>query len=191
MAYVSSFENGAAVEAALNKGLASDIASREEHAALINADAFLVHSSASGTQKKTLWSNIKSVLKTYFDTLYATISHNHDSTYAAASHNHDSAYAPKITITTNTSATTISITTAADKTVYRYTQGITALAITNNPSTAPWAYRVEFTAGGNFTPSFPTGVAWNGGSSFALTSCVSGKKYSIIITSHISSFSES
>lgn len=128
-------------------------------------------------QKKTLWSNIKSVLKTYFDTLYAVTSHNHDSTYA-----------PKITVTTDTSSTTISITTAADKTVYRFTQNITALTITNNPSTAPWAYRVEFTAGGTFTPSFPAGISWNGGTAPTMTS---GKKYSLIITSHISSYAES
>lgn len=38
-----------------------------------NADYFPFYDSSATNKRKTLWSNIKSVLKTYFDTLYATI----------------------------------------------------------------------------------------------------------------------
>ena len=38
-----------------------------------DADYFPFYDSSATNKKKTLWSNIKSVLKTYFDTLYATI----------------------------------------------------------------------------------------------------------------------
>ena len=38
-----------------------------------NADYFPFYDSSATNKKKTLWSNIKSVLKTYFDTLYTTI----------------------------------------------------------------------------------------------------------------------
>ena len=48
----------------------------------VDADSLgLVDSAASNVVKKLTWANIKATLKTYFDGLYATISHTH-STYA-------------------------------------------------------------------------------------------------------------
>ena len=39
---------------------------------LADADYMPMYDSSASTKKKTLWSNIKSVLKTYFDTIYST-----------------------------------------------------------------------------------------------------------------------
>lgn len=41
--------------------------------ALADADYFPFYDASASAKRKTLWSNIKSVLKTYFDTLYGTI----------------------------------------------------------------------------------------------------------------------
>ena len=45
--------------------------------ALADADYVPFYDTSATAHRKTLWSNIKSVLKTYFDTLYATLSHTH------------------------------------------------------------------------------------------------------------------
>jgi hypothetical protein len=44
---------------------------------IADADYVPMYDTSATTQKKSLWSNIKSVLKTYFDTLYAALSHTH------------------------------------------------------------------------------------------------------------------
>ena len=45
--------------------------------ALVDADYVPFYDTSATSHRKTLWSNIKSVLKTYFDTLYATLTHTH------------------------------------------------------------------------------------------------------------------
>ena len=42
-----------------------------------DADYVPFYDSSATAKRKSLWSNIKSVLKTYFDTLYAAVSHTH------------------------------------------------------------------------------------------------------------------
>jgi hypothetical protein len=42
--------------------------------------------------RRITWSNFKAALRTYFNSLYALVSHNHDEAYAAVSHNHDASY---------------------------------------------------------------------------------------------------
>lgn len=45
----------------------------------VDADLIpLVDSAASTLLKKLTWANVKATAKTYFDTLYAAITHNHD-----------------------------------------------------------------------------------------------------------------
>ena len=44
---------------------------------LDDADYIPYYDTSITTNKKTLWSNIKAKLKTYFDTLYAALSHTH------------------------------------------------------------------------------------------------------------------
>ena len=56
---------------------AKEINGQTELTTLSDADGIPVYDAANTVQKKTLWSNIKSVLKTYFDTLYAALSHTH------------------------------------------------------------------------------------------------------------------
>ncbi|MFA5360326.1 MAG: hypothetical protein WC349_05255, partial [Patescibacteria group bacterium] len=55
----------------LNGVIAGELAAMTAFTALVDADVFLLEASADSNKKyKTLWSNIKSVLKTYFDTVY-------------------------------------------------------------------------------------------------------------------------
>ena len=44
---------------------------------IADTDYFPAYDASATSHKKTLWSNIKSVLKTYFDTVYAALSHTH------------------------------------------------------------------------------------------------------------------
>lgn len=43
----------------------------------VNADVLPIVDTAAASTKKLSWSNLKATLKTYFDTLYAAISHTH------------------------------------------------------------------------------------------------------------------
>lgn len=52
-----------------------DFSGFDAKTALVDADSLILNDSEdAGVMKKTVWSNIKSVLKTYFDTLYLTAS---------------------------------------------------------------------------------------------------------------------
>ena len=71
-------EAGADVTDAAN--IASSIGGVATKTALVDADVIpITDSEASGALKKTTWANIKSVLKTYFDTLYEKVA-NKDAT---------------------------------------------------------------------------------------------------------------
>ena len=62
----------------LGTGLGPAIAAATTENAIVDADLFgFADVSASNATRKTAWSNIKSVLKTYFDTLYALTGHTH------------------------------------------------------------------------------------------------------------------
>lgn len=50
-----------------------------------NDEVGIIDSAASYVLKKLTWGNIKSTIKSYFDTLYATIGHNHDTQYLGIS----------------------------------------------------------------------------------------------------------
>ena len=73
-------------------------------------DTFNFVQAASGLLKKISWTNIKATLKTYFDTLYAAVTHIHDDRYytetetnsllaakSDTSHNHSGTYEPAFT----------------------------------------------------------------------------------------------
>ena len=58
----------------LNSVVAGELAAMTAFTALVDADVLLLEASADSNKKyKTLWSNIKSVLKTYFDGLYLAL----------------------------------------------------------------------------------------------------------------------
>lgn len=73
---IDGIESSADVTDSANVG--SSIAGVATKATPIDADSVaLIDSAASNALKRTTWANIKSVLKTYFDTLYALASHTH------------------------------------------------------------------------------------------------------------------
>jgi hypothetical protein len=58
--------------------LDKDFAGFDAKTALVDADLFAINDSeALNVPKKTLWSSIKSVLKTYFDGIYSVLGHSH------------------------------------------------------------------------------------------------------------------
>lgn len=81
---LAGIETAADVTDAGNVG--SSINGASAKATIVDGDKFAIaDSEASGVLKTTLWSLIKSTLKTYFDTLYATVGHTHTGTYLAPS----------------------------------------------------------------------------------------------------------
>lgn len=63
---------------AIHDNVAAEISAITEKTTPVDADVALIEDSAASNAKKRLsWSNIKATLKTYFDTLYAELSHTH------------------------------------------------------------------------------------------------------------------
>jgi hypothetical protein len=63
---------------AIHDNVSGEINAITAKSALVDNDIFIIEDSeATNVKKKTLFSSIKSVLKIYFDTLYALASHNH------------------------------------------------------------------------------------------------------------------
>jgi len=76
-------EDGANVTNATTVG--STIHGSSAKATPVDADTVaLIDSAASNTLKKVSWSNIKSTLKAYFDTLYAAVGHSHSNATTSA-----------------------------------------------------------------------------------------------------------
>jgi hypothetical protein len=76
IAKLAAIEASADVTDAGNVGTAIDGATAKTTP--VDADTMpLIDSAASNVLKKVTWANIKATLKSYFDTLYATISHTH------------------------------------------------------------------------------------------------------------------
>ena len=72
---------------AIHKTTAAEIAGLSGKTTLVDGDVFLIEDSETTPtrygKKWTLLSNIKSFLKTYFDTIYSAIGHNHTGVYKA------------------------------------------------------------------------------------------------------------
>lgn len=65
-------------EDAIHVSLSDEIAPITGKSTPVDADVFLIEDSAASNAKKSLsWANLKATLKTYFDTLYAAVSHAH------------------------------------------------------------------------------------------------------------------
>ena len=125
-------------------GYAKEISGLTAKATLADSDALTIaDSEASNAQKKTLWSTIKSMLKTYFDTLYA----------------------PKIAVVSDLASTTKTLPTVWNNTEYQFGT-LTALTITAFPA-GNWFCRILCTAGSGMTLSLPAGTRKAGGAAFA------------------------
>ena len=61
---------------------------------LSEEDSFNFIKYTASALRRLTWASFRAALRTYFNTLYAAITHNHDGAYAIASHNHDAAYSP-------------------------------------------------------------------------------------------------
>ena len=71
---LDNLDNVAPVLEAVNSALSNKYGTDDTAETTIDdADYFPFYDSSATAKRKSLWSNIKSVLKTYFDTLYATI----------------------------------------------------------------------------------------------------------------------
>ncbi len=84
-------------------GASFNINSLTEENDLADGDYLALYDTSATAHRKTLWSNIKTKLKAYFDTLYSAIGHTHtkanitdfdDTDYASADHNHNGVYQP-------------------------------------------------------------------------------------------------
>jgi len=63
-----------AIGTKISKTIAGELDAMDAKGSLVDNDNFLIEDSAnSDSKKKTIWSTIKSVLKTYFDTLYLAL----------------------------------------------------------------------------------------------------------------------
>lgn len=85
-------------------GTSFDIHALTSESMLADTDEMPFYDVSATAARKTLWSNIKSVLKTYFDTLYAAASHSHS--YMPLS---GGAFTGPATAQSNTSYTTAQI----------------------------------------------------------------------------------
>jgi hypothetical protein len=66
---------------AIHDNVAGEIAAIEEKTTPADADVTVIEDSEAGNAKKRLsWSNIKATLKSYFDGIYAALSHTHTET---------------------------------------------------------------------------------------------------------------
>jgi hypothetical protein len=105
------------------KRAANDFTTFTEKSTPADADVTLIEDSAASYAKKKLtWSNIKATLKTYFDSLYATLSHTHTNMITGSG---TSNYLPKFTGTYTIGNSTISESNflSANRTYYVATTG--------------------------------------------------------------------
>lgn len=68
---------------AIHDNVSGEIATIAGKTTPADADVTIIEDSAAGNAKKRLsWASVKAALKIYFDSLYATLTHNHDTSYA-------------------------------------------------------------------------------------------------------------
>jgi len=149
------------------KRSSGDFNSFSQKSTPVDNDVFLIEdSAASYAKKKTLWSNIKSVLKTYFDSIYAAVSHTHTkSQITDFSHNHPISEVTNLQSSLDAKVNTsdVVITATANKILKLDANAKLPASITGNSATATKLETARTLTIGSTGKSFDgsAGVSWS------------------------------